>query len=116
MHYFNKLEVWQRSRRLCKSIYEITKCFPNSERFGLTSQVQRAVVSISSNIAEGAGRNSNKEFVQFLSISNGSAYELETQIYIARDLAYITEEVEINTINELHVIQKMLNKLIKAYS
>ncbi len=116
MHYFNKLEVWQRARKLCKSVYNITENYPTSERFGLTSQIQRAAVSIASNIAEGAGRLSKKEFLHFLSISNGSAYELETQVYISKDLEYISEEKEKELVEELHIIQKMLYKLMQSYS
>jgi four helix bundle protein len=116
MHYFHKLEVWQRARKLCKSIYSITKTYPKSEMFGLSSQIQRASVSIVSNIAEGAGRMSNKEFVHFLSISNGSAFELETQVYLSKDLEYINDETEKALVEELQIIQKMLYKLIQAYS
>ena len=116
MHHFNKLEVWQRARKLCKSVYKITENYPSSERFGLTSQIQRASVSIASNIAEGAGRSSKKEFLHFLSISNGSAYELETQVYISKDLEYISEEKEKELVEELHIIQKMLYKLMQSYS
>jgi four helix bundle protein len=116
IHNFNRLEVWQRARKLCKTIYEVTSIFPKSEQFGLTSQIRRASISIASNIAEGSGRNSKKEFTHFLSISNGSAFEVETQIYISRDLNYIDKETEESIIEELQIIQKMLNKLIVYYS
>lgn len=116
MHYFNKLEVWQRARNLCKSIYKVTNTFPKSEQFGLTNQIRRASVSIASNIAEGSGRNSKKEFVHFLSVSNGSACEVETQIYIAKDLNFIDELTEKSLISETQTIQKMLRKLIEFNS
>lgn len=74
---------------LVQAIYQVTKAFPSEERFGLTDQMRRAAVSIPSNIAEGAGRNGNKEFLRFLFIARGSLAELETQLLIARDLDYI---------------------------
>ena len=73
-------------------VYQLTEAFPSSERFGLTSQITRSAVSIPSNIAEGAGRNYNKEFNQFLGISLGSSFELETQLIIAQNLSYISKE------------------------
>ena len=77
MRDFHKLMIWQRSHSLTLEIYKITKTFPKEEVFGLTSQIQRAVSSIPTNIAEGCGRNSNKEFAHFLQIAIGSATELE---------------------------------------
>lgn len=114
MHYFNKLEVWKKARSFTKQIYTITKDFPSFERFGLSSQMQRAVISISSNIAEGAGRNSKNEYIHFLNITTGSAFELETQINLAKDLEYISEEKETELISEIHSIQKMLFRLIQS--
>ncbi len=114
MHHFNKLEVWQRARILCKQIYIITRAFPSYEKFGLASQMQRSVVSISSNIAEGAGRNSKNEYIHFLNISTGSAFELETQINVSKDLDYITEEKENELLADLHIVQKMLYRLIQS--
>lgn len=83
MHRFKELEVWKRSVKLAKTVYQLTKRFPDSERFGLISQLNRCSVSIPSNIAEGAGRNTSGEFKQFLGISIGSLYELETQLIIS---------------------------------
>lgn len=114
MHHFNNLVVWKKARDFNKQIYIITRAFPSYERFGLASQMQRASVSISSNIAEGAGRNSKNEFIHFLNISNGSAFELETQINVAKDLEYISEKKECELITDLHVIQKMLYRLIQS--
>lgn len=114
MNQFNKLEVWQRARLFCKHIYIVTAEFPASQKFGLATQMQRSAVSIPSNIAEGTGRKSKNEFLYFLNISNGSAFELETQINISRDLNYISEEKEKELIGDLHIIQKMLYRLIQS--
>lgn len=76
MHNFQKLDVWKVSMELSTEIHEITKDFPKQEIYGMTSQMRRASVSIPSNIAEGSGRKGNKELIQFLSIANGSAFEL----------------------------------------
>ena len=103
--------MWQKNVALTVYVYKLTASFPESEKFNLTSQINRAAVSIASNIAEGAGRNSSKEFVRFLSIAHGSCFELETQFIIANKLAYITDiELEdlLNLINEL---QRMNYKL-----
>lgn len=114
MHNFKNLIVWQKSRALCKDIYKLTSKFPKHENFGLISQMQRCSISISSNIAEGSGRFSRNEFIHFLNISNGSAFELESQIYLSRDLNYISEEEEKKLINEVQIIQKMLYKLMRS--
>ena len=87
-----KLEVWQESVALATCIYQITESFPKSELYGLTSQMRRAVVSVPSNMAEGAARYSAKEFVQFLSIAGGSLSELDTQVEIAANLGYLTPQ------------------------
>ncbi|MCO6501024.1 MAG: four helix bundle protein [Vicingus serpentipes] len=99
---------------MVKEVYLLTKMLPEDERYGLTSQMRRSAVSIASNIAEGWGRNSTKNYVQFLRIARGSLLELETQIIICRELSYIENE-NYNTINNLIVEEsKMLNALIKA--
>jgi four helix bundle protein len=85
------LDAWIKSVDFVVAIYEITKTFPQEEKFGLTSQIRRASVSISSNIAEGAGRKSDREFLQFLSHSQGSASEVDTQLFIALRLKFINE-------------------------
>lgn len=100
---------------LSKRVYLSTKQFPAEEKFGITSQIQRASVSIASNIAEGAGRGTNKDFVHFLNIALGSAFELETQILLSKELNYIDEDDMKCIINELHMIQPRLNSLIKKY-
>ena len=114
MHNFKNLTVWQKSIDLATQIYSITACFPGDEKYGLTSQIRRAAVSIPSNIAEGAGRKSNKEFKHFLTISTGSIFELETQIIVAHRLNLINE----STMNEMSLniieIQKMLYSLERS--
>lgn len=88
---YRKLQIWQIGKEVAKEVYLITKKFPKSELYGLTSQMRRAAVSIPSNIAEGCGRDSVKEFVQFLRVSMGSVRELETQFYISLDVGYVDE-------------------------
>ncbi len=111
MHNFRELKVWIKARLLVKNIYLLTSGFPKSEIYGLTDQMRRASISIPSNIAEGSGRKSNKEFKRFLEIAFGSALELETQIYLSFDINFIDE----NTLNDflefIHEIEKMIKGL-----
>jgi four helix bundle protein len=93
-------------------IDSLTKDYPDSEKFGLISQMNRAGVSIPSNIAEGCSRNSEKEYKRYLEIAMGSAFELETQLIIAYDLDYHSEEQHKQATTELNVLQKQINKLI----
>ncbi len=117
MHNFKELKVWQNAMSLTKAIYLITDQFPDKERFGLTSQIRRSAVSIPSNIAEGSGSGTAKDFVHFLHITFGSACELETQIILANELTYIshlqTEEIN-NQINEIKRMLIGLKKKLKA--
>ncbi len=106
------LIVWQKSRTLVKKIYDRTKIFPKEEQYGLTNQIRRAVVSIPSNIAEGYNRQSDKEFVRFLSIAKGSAAEVETQIILAQDLEYISAEERDIFLLQISEILHMLGALI----
>lgn len=107
------LDVWKLSIELVTNIYKSTKQFPSDEKFGLTNQLRRTAVSIPSNIAEGAARKSNKEYLHFLYISLGSAAELETQLIIAHNLKYLNE-TEYNSINEqLDKVFKPLVGLMK---
>lgn len=92
MHNYKELKIWQRSVNLATTVYAITQSFPKTEQYGLVQQIRRAVVSISSNIAEGAGRKTNKEFGYFLNIAYGSLYELETQLIISTNLGYLEQE------------------------
>lgn len=108
MHNFEKLIFWQKSIDLAKGIYLLCLQLPADEKFGLISQLKRSVVSIASNIAEGAGRNSNMEFSHFLGIANGSSFELQTQLILTRELGLIPE-ADINPlISLINEIQRML--------
>ena len=91
MHNYNNLQIWQQAMDLVEDIYILTASFPTDEKFGLVSQMTRAAVSIPSNIAEGAGRNSDKDFAHFISIAIGSLYELNTQIVLSERLGYINQ-------------------------
>lgn len=106
------LEVWQKSMDLAVEIYAVTKNFPKEEAYSLTSQIRRCAVSIPSNVAEGAARNSKKEFIRFLYVALGSAAELATQITLSQRIGYLTTTGEI--LNKLESIQKMLNALISS--
>ncbi|MFH4969245.1 four helix bundle protein [Gaetbulibacter sp. M240] len=108
------LRVWQEAMDLVTKVYELTQDFPKDELYGLTSQIRRSAVSISSNIAEGAGRNGNKEFSRFLFIAFGSLSELETQLEISLRLGYIKDTEMIN--QSIYFIRNMLSKLIKSIS
>lgn len=97
---YTEMEVWKKSRILVNQTYLITKRFPKEEIYGLASQMRRCAVSVPSNIAEGIGRSSKNETIQFLNYSKGSLYELETQLFLSFDQSYLTE-VELNEILEL---------------
>ncbi|OGU54235.1 MAG: hypothetical protein A2V66_12235 [Ignavibacteria bacterium RBG_13_36_8] len=113
MRDFKKLAAWQKSRELVNNIYEVTKKFPKEEVFGLTNQVRKSAVSITSNIAEGAGRSSNKEFKNFLEAANSSAFELETLLILATDQGYFWKsDLEILA-EKIHEIQKLIHGNIK---
>jgi four helix bundle protein len=116
MNKYKELKVWQKSVELATDIYKATKDFPSDERFGLTSQINRSVVSIASNIAEGSGRGTKKDFNRFLSMAYGSAYELETQIIISNNLKYLTAERYKGISVSIEEIQKMLYSLQKSLS
>ena len=109
---YKELEVWKKGIALVLAIYEILKKFPKDEQYALADQIKRAGVSIPSNIAEGASRNTTKEFIQFLYIALGSASELETQIIIAEKLGYVKNEETL--LSEITIIRKMLNALISS--
>ena len=110
----HNLEVWKRSLNYVTGIYKITANFPVDEKFGLVSQMRRAAVSIPSNIAEGAARNSKKEFINFLHIAQGSAAELETQIFISRNLDFVTQSQADPLLKELEEISRMIIGLQKS--
>ncbi|MGB3075433.1 MAG: four helix bundle protein [Chitinophagales bacterium] len=114
MNKYQDLIVWQKAMDFAAKIYGLTRKFPAEEKFGLTSQINRAAVSIASNIAEGAGRDSKKEFSQFLSISMGSCFEAETQIMLAKRIGLMKEQ-EIQPLMELSSeIQRMISGLKKS--
>lgn len=104
-HNFRELKIWKDSIEIVKSIYLLTSELPDDEKFGLKSQLQRCAVSVPSNIAEGSGRSTNKDFRNFLNISLSSSYELETQLIIVNELFKI-EIVEL--IEKLHEVQRMI--------
>ena len=108
MHNFKNLKIWQLARNFVKDIYVLTKKFPDDERFGLTQQIRRAVISIPSNIAEGAGRGTDKDFSHFLDIANGSAFEVETQLILSFDLNYISQTEFDNLNDKLQLMEKMI--------
>ena len=107
MNNYKELKIWQKSVDLAVKVYEITNGFSKDERYGLTSQIRRSAVSIPSNIAEGAGRNTKKDFNNFLGISSGSSCELETQLMIAHRINVIDQSVLRSIQQEIDEIQKM---------
>lgn len=109
-HNFRKLDIWKRSMTLVKSVYGTTVTLPESERFGLISQLNRCAVSVPSNIAEGSGRSTNKDFIRFLRNSISSSYEIETQLLLCQDL--FNTEVE-DLIEDLKNLQNMIGGFIK---
>ena len=108
---FRDLDVWKLSIEFVKNIYQITNKFPKSELFGLASQLRRAAISIPSNIAEGQGRNSSKEFKQFLGVAQGSLAEVETQLIISNEINYLIGEELSSLLIDLDVIRKMIKSL-----
>ncbi len=110
---YKNLDIWKRSISLSIEIYELTEKFPNFEKFGLAGQMQRAAVSVPSNIAEGYGRHSDREFYHFLGIAKGSLNELQTQLYIAAGRGYISPEQTEKVDSEIDEIGSMLHGFIK---
>lgn len=114
MNRYKELLVWQKSIDLAVDVYQLTEKLPKEERYGLISQINRSVVSIPSNIAEGAGRNTNKEFDNFLGIAQGSSFELDTQLIISNRLNFISNEEYQKIELQLEYIQNMVAKLKKS--
>ncbi len=108
MHNFEKLLFWQKSIVLAKNVYIICQEISNDEKFGLISQIKRSAVSIPSNIAEGSGRNGSKEFNHFLTVALGSAFELQTQLILIRELNLLPEEKINALLSEVSEIQRMI--------
>ena len=111
MHNFRKLDIWSDGIELADMVYGLTDAFPRNEVYGLASQMQRAAVSVPSNIAEGAGKDSEVDFARFLSISLGSLYELETQVEIAHRRAYISTENYYSLRTHIESLQKRIYNL-----
>ncbi len=115
MHDFRNLNLWNRAIDLAELIYKTTSEFPDKEKFGLVSQMRRCSVSISSNIAEGCGRNGNNELVYFLTIANGSACELHSQVILSNRLGFISMEITNEINNKIEEIKNMNYKLQKTF-
>ena len=113
MRDFRKYDIWIDSMELVDNVYTFVEAFPNAEKYGLSSQITRSAVSIPSNIAEGASRNSEKDFARFLEIALGSAFELETQLIIAERRNYMSESHLEESILKLNSLQKRLYALRK---
>jgi four helix bundle protein len=114
MENYKELKVWQKSVSFCIELYGVVKKFPENERYGLITQIQRASTSVPANIAEGWGRGSTKEYIQFLHIARGSLMELETHLIIAQKLSYI-DTVNANIFQRyIEEIGKMINQLINS--
>ena len=116
MNNYKELIVWQKSVRLAKIVHKLTLNLPRDEKYGLTSQIRRSAVSVASNIAEGAGRNSKKEFRNFLGIANGSLNELNTQLEISKRLKILDNNELDEVISLSDEIQKMTYTLIQKYT
>jgi four helix bundle protein len=114
MHRFEELKIWQKAMDITENCYRLTIDFPKEERYGLTSQLRRSAVSISSNIAEGAGRNTNGEFSQFLGIANGSSFELLSQLYLSKRLKLVKDQQVKPIINQVIEVTKMNYSLQKS--
>ncbi|NRD24402.1 four helix bundle protein [Winogradskyella litoriviva] len=112
---YTELDVWKFSRELVKKVYLLSNYFPKEELYALTNQVRRCSISIPSNIAEGLGRQSNKETIHYLYISKGSLYELETQLFLAFDLDYISEEQLKRILEHVTSCKKLLNGFINYF-
>lgn len=111
---YKELDVWLQARALVKYVYHLTDDFPKQEQYTLTTQIRRCVISISSNIAEGCGRRTNRETEYFLHIARGSLYELETQLILAEDLDYLTNDSQ-PIHQEIEKTKKLLNGFINYF-
>lgn len=116
MRDFREIKVWQKAHQFALEIYRYTQGFPAEERFGLTSQLRGSATSVPTNIAEGCGRNSEKDFARFLSIAVGSISEAEYQVLLAQDLGYIPATVHHQLDAQANEIKRMLNSFIRTLS
>ncbi len=112
MKNFKQLTVWQKAMKLVVEVYKLTELLPDKEKFGLTSQLRRAAVSVPSNIAEGSSRKSDKDHVRFLEIALGSSFEVETQLLIVKELAFAMEKQLSECFGILEEVQKMIQAFI----
>lgn len=112
MQDFRNLEVWRLAHGLTLEIYKVTRAFPSDERFGLTSQVRRAAVSVEANLAEGCGRGSDADFARFVQIALGSASEIECELLIAKDLGFLNPQAHDEIAARVQSIKRMLNALL----
>lgn len=112
---YRDLIAWQKAMDLATAIYRITESFPKKEQYGLTNQLRRAVVSISSNIAEGQGRGATRDFVRFLCMAKGSLQEVQTQVEIAHRLDFIKHEERETVLASSEEVAKLLNGLIRCF-
>lgn len=110
-----EMDVWKESMKLVRTIYDVTRTFPKEEIYCLTNQMRRAAISIPSNIAEGIGRNHAKDTIQFLFVSRGSIYELETQLFVAIQQDYIQENEVESIFRQFESCKKLINGLINYY-
>ncbi len=111
---YKDLIAWQKAVALVSDIYKVTESFPESEKFGMLSQLRRAAVSVPANIAEGWGRENTKNYLQFLRISRASLYEVETLLIIANNLEYLTENKKQEMFDKTEEVAKIINGLIKS--
>ena len=114
LQHYRELIVWQKAMNLVEAVYRATDHFPKTEIYGLTSQVRRAAVSIPSNIAEGQGRSTTRDFLYFLSVTQGSLMEVETQITIAQRLSYIEKRLETELLESTAEVGRLLNGLCNS--
>ena len=113
---YRDLKVWQKAIELTSEVYKLVKLLPNEERYALSDQIRRAVVSVPSNIAEGCGRGTNKEFVRYLLMSRGSLWEVSTQLEICERLQYLNNDEMTNARQLITEISKMINALASSFS
>jgi four helix bundle protein len=114
MHQFEELKIWKKAMDIAEEVYQLTALFPKEEKYGLTSQIRKSAVSISSNIAEGAGRNTSGEFKNFLGIANGSTNELYTQLLLCHRLNLVEMDKVQHILGSVREVQKMNYGLIQS--
>ena len=111
---YSQLETWQRAMALAEAVYKATRSYPKDETYGLVAQTRRSAVSVPSNVAEGQGRGSSRDFVRFLTIARGSLCELETQILLAERLKYLDEAVSQDLMQQARTVGRLLNGLLRS--